>query len=190
MTVLTEFDNAILDFLQELHNGFLDSVMIFFTRLGDGGFIWILLALILLCFKKTRHCGLVMGGAMLLGLIFANGLIKNLVNRPRPCDLNDLIALLIPRPNESSFPSGHTTSSFAAAAVIFHFSRKWSIAAYFTACMIAFSRMYLYVHFPTDVLAGMLLGTFFALIALYLYRKVKWDSLSESLKQKFGKKQE
>ena len=188
MDFLTKIDNAVLDFLQQIHNDILDPIMIFFTRLGDGGFVWIVLAIILLCFKKTRKCGLVMAGAMLLGLIIVNGLIKNLVNRPRPCDLNDVIELLIPRPNESSFPSGHTTSSFAAAASIFYFYKKWSIAAYFTACMIAVSRMYLYVHYPTDVLAGALLGTLFAVIAVTIYKKVKWDSLAESLKHKFNRK--
>lgn len=188
MTFLAEIDNAVLDFLQQIDNDILDRIMVFITRLGDGGFIWILLAIILLCFRKTRKCGLVILCSMLLGLILANGLIKNLVNRPRPCDLNDVIELLIPRPDESSFPSGHTTSSFAAAASIFYFYKKWGIAAYCMAFMIAFSRMYLYVHYPTDILAGMLLGTLFAVITITIYRKVKWDSVSESLKQKIGKK--
>ena len=111
---------------------------------------------------------------MLVCLIFGNGVIKNLVARPRPFQAFDgEIVLLIPPPGEYSFPSGHTLHSFAAAVTIFLHNKKAGAAALLLAALIAFSRLYFFVHFPTDVLAGMVLGTLAALLVYALAKKVR-----------------
>lgn len=150
--------------LQEMHNAFLDPLMIGVTTLGDGGLIWILIAVILLFFKKTRNCGILMLLSMAVCFIAGNLCIKNLVHRPRPFQLDASVTLLIPAPGEYSFPSGHTMHGFTAATIVFLHNRKAGIAALLFAAVIAFSRMYLFVHFPTDILGGLLIGVTAAVI--------------------------
>ena len=132
----------ILDGIQNLRTPAADVLMPFITSFGNGGVIWIVLTVILL-----------------LDGIFCNLLLKNLVRRIRPCDINDAVRLLIPYPSDYSFPSGHTAVSFAAASALYFAGEKylWK-AALVLAAFIAFSRMYLYVHYPTDILGGALLG--------------------------------
>jgi len=117
-----------------------------------------------------------MGLALLLGLILGNGVLKNVVGRLRPYDLDPT---LIPRlaaehlPSDLSFPSGHTLASFEAATVLFLYHRKSGIAALFLAALIAFSRLYLLVHFPSDVLFGALLGVGIALVSVKIMEALK-----------------
>lgn len=157
-------DFDILYFIDKLHNPILDKIMIFITNLGNAGILWILIAIILLFFKKTRKCGILMGISMLCGVIIGNGILKHLVARQRPCWLDTSIPLLIPNPTDYSFPSGHTLASFEAAIMIFLHNKKWGSVAILGALVIAFSRMYLFVHFPTDILGGMILGTIISII--------------------------
>jgi len=185
---LIDFDLGIDNFIeQNLSNPFFDKVFTFITHLGDEGILWIVLALILLCFRKTRKVGIVMGMALIFGLIFGNITLKNIFQRPRPFDtpgaLLDGDSLLIPRPGEYSFPSGHTTSSFAAAVGIFLFNKKWGIPALVMAALIAYSRLYVYVHFPTDILGGILLGTLCAMLAYFLWTRC----LEKPLQKKWNK---
>ena len=149
----------ILDGIQNLRTPAADVLMPFITSFGNGGVIWIVLTVILLLIPKTRKTGLILGAALILDGIFCNLLLKNLVRRIRPCDINDAIRLLIPYPSDYSFPSGHTAVSFAAASALYFAGEKylWK-AALVLAAFIAFSRMYLYVHYPTDILGGALLG--------------------------------
>lgn len=150
---------AILDFIQSnLRCGILDSVMIFITGLGDSGKIWIACTILLLLIPRTRKAGLAMGIALALEIICCNVVLKPFVARIRPCDVNTAVQLLIERPLDYSFPSGHTASSFAAASALYFGSKKIWIPAAILAGLIAFSRLYLYVHYPTDVLAGALIG--------------------------------
>lgn len=157
--------------LQDLHRNWLDAAMIFITTLGDSGFIWILASLAMLCFKRTRKCGVLTLLTMGLCLIFGNLLLKNLVARPRPFMIDPSIPLLIPAPGEYSFPSGHTMHSFAAATMIFLHNKRMGIAALFLAALIAFSRMYLFVHFPTDILGGMTVGILAAVLVFAVDKK-------------------
>lgn len=150
--------------LQEMHNAFLNPLMIGVTTLGDSGLIWILIAVVLLFFKRTRNCGILMLLSMAVCFIAGNLCIKNLVQRPRPFQVDASVSLLIPPPGEYSFPSGHTMHGFTAATIIFLHNRKAGIAALLFAAVIAFSRMYLFVHFPTDILGGLIIGVAAAVI--------------------------
>lgn len=149
----------ILNWIQTLRTPLMDQVMCFITGLGNGGILWIILAIILMLIPKTRKTGIIVLAALLLDVILCNGLLKNLIARIRPCDVNTAVQLLIPRPSDFSFPSGHTAASFAAVSAL-HFSgeKKLWKAALIPAVLIAFSRLYLYVHYPTDILGGILLG--------------------------------
>lgn len=185
---LIDLDLGIDNFIQEhLSTPVLDKFFTLITHLGDAGIFWILLAVILLCFRKTRKVGIVMGLALIFGLIFGNITLKNIFQRPRPFDtpgaLLDGDSLLISRPGEFSFPSGHTTSSFAAAVGIFLFNKKWGIPALALAALIAYSRLYVYVHFPSDILGGIVLGTGCALLAYFLWTKF----MEKPLKNKWNK---
>ncbi|MFJ6958949.1 MAG: phosphatase PAP2 family protein [Ligilactobacillus ruminis] len=149
----------ILNLIQHLRTPFLDEVMRFVTSLGNFSIAWVMLALVLILIPKTRKIGLVVMVAVILDSILCNVILKNIFVRPRPCDVNTAINLLIPRPSGYSFPSGHTSASFAAvAALYFSGERKIWKAALALAILIAFSRMYLYVHYPTDVLGGIICG--------------------------------
>lgn len=156
---MLSFELSLLDLLQEhLRNAFLDAAVPVFTKLGDYGILWILLAVGLLAFPKTRRIGLAVSCALLLEVLCCNLLLKPLVARPRPYTYRDL-QLLIPPLKDYSFPSGHTAASFAAAsALFFRKSRLW-IPALTLSVLLGFTRLYLYVHFPSDVLVGALLGT-------------------------------
>lgn len=148
----------ILHLIQGLHIDWLDTVMIFLTKLGDKGIIWIALSIVLAIIPKTRRCGLTMMAAMLLSDIVGNKILKPIVARPRPCTVDTGVAMLITSPTSYSFPSGHTMNGFTAAASLFVYYKKPGTAAFILAALIAFSRMYLFVHYPTDILAGVILG--------------------------------
>lgn len=154
-----------LDLLSGLHTPWLDSIMVFITSLGDKGFLWILTALILLFIRKYRKDGILLFAALFFGFLICNVLLKNLVARERPFAAVPQI-LLIPPPQDFSFPSGHTMASFATAAVLLRADKRMGAAALILACLIAFSRMYLYVHYPTDVLGGLAVGLFSAWLAI------------------------
>lgn len=171
---IQESELSFLFALQNLHCGWLDPIMIFFTKLGDNGIVWIVIALLCMCFKKSRRCGMLMALTMLFCFALGNGVIKNLVARPRPFQvLNNSAILIIPPPSEYSFPSGHTMHGLAAAVTIILHNRKAGIAALLGAAVIAFSRMYLFVHFPTDILGGAVIGTLAALMMYALANKIK-----------------
>lgn len=150
----------LLDLIQKLRTPIGDSVMCFITSLGNAGMIWIILAIVLLLFSKTRKSGMILMTALILDMVLCNGILKNVVARVRPCYVNTAVQLLIPRPYDYSFPSGHTAASFAAVTALFFAgeNKLWK-PALVLAMLIAFSRLYLYVHYPTDILGGILVGT-------------------------------
>ena len=155
------FELEILNQLQKLHTPVLDKIMVFITNLGSAGIIWIILTVVCLIIPRTRKVGWVMAASLIVDLILCNGILKNLVARTRPCDVNKSIQLLIKRPWDYSFPSGHTAASFASVTALYLAGEKklWKMAL-ILACLIAFSRLYLYVHYPTDILGGILVGIF------------------------------
>ena len=160
---------AILDFIQTLRTPIGDFIWPAITVLGNGGIFWILLTIALLINKKTRKSGWILMAALLVDLILCNGVIKNAVARTRPYIINSSIQLLIDQPKEFSFPSGHTAVSFTAVTALFLAKEKilWKIALVL-AVLIAFSRLYLYVHFPTDILGGVIVGMIAGVIGFYL----------------------
>lgn len=164
----------ILDVLQTIHNQALDTIMCVITRLGDAGIIWILLCVVLLILPKTRKTGVVLMASLLVDLVVCNGILKPLVHRIRPFDVKTGIELLINRPTDYSFPSGHTAASFASVMALYLAGEKklW-IPTLVLAVLIAFSRLYLYVHYPTDVLGGMIIGIAAGAIGYWLVKKVQ-----------------
>ena len=164
---IQSLDNALLEWIQNnLRCNFLDVIMPLITRLGDNGLIWIIIAVIFIVLKKYRTDGVTMLLALVLCVLIGNLGLKPLVARARPFAPNPDITLLIPRPADFSFPSGHTMSSFAAATVIFCKDRRMGIWAGLLAVVIAFSRLYLYVHYPSDVLGGAIIGIILGLVAM------------------------
>ena len=149
----------ILDMIQNLRTPIGDVVVPLITRLGDAGIIWIILTVLLLIIPKTRKTGVIMMAALLVDVLLCNVLIKNLVARTRPFDVNTAVQLLVAKPRDYSFPSGHTAASFA------------SVTALYLAVLIALSRLYLYVHYPTDIIGGVVFGS----LSGYLgYKIVEW----------------
>ena len=172
------FDLPILDWIQaNLQSGLMDTIMPIITLFGEGGIFWIAWAVLLILIPKTRKIGLGMGFALILGLLVCNVTLKPLVGRPRPYDfqLSEFgvnIKLLIEAQHDFSFPSGHTIASFEAATVLLKNSKKMGIPAMIIAILVSFSRLYLYVHYPTDVLVSVVLGILFAFIGDALATKV------------------
>lgn len=172
------FDLPVLQWIsQNLWCGFLDAVMPVITLLGDAGIFWIVIALVLLCIPKYRRIGIAMGTALLMGLLLCNVTIKPLFARIRPYDYllkehSVTIQLLIPAQHDFSFPSGHTAASFEAATALALYRKKWGIAALILAALIAFSRLYLFVHYPTDVLFSVGLGVLLGWVAYRLTEAV------------------
>ena len=163
---MNDFELKLLLWVQEVFQcAVLDFLMPLVTRLGDAGIFWITVAVVLLFIPKYRKIGITMGVALVIGLLVVNCGLKSLVARIRPYDLVEGITLLIRKPDDFSFPSGHTVSSFAAAFAIFRNNKKWGRTALVVSSLIAFSRLYLYVHFPTDILGGIALGIFNGWIA-------------------------
>ena len=153
-----------LDFsiLHWIHNTLtcpaLDFIMPKITMLGNGSIIWLLASSGLLCTRKYRKQGLLLLGGLAVGVLVGNVFLKHLIARPRPCWLEPGIKLLIANPADYSFPSGHTLSSVIGATILAKTDRRLGYVAIPLSALIAFSRLYLYVHFPSDVLAGAALG--------------------------------
>lgn len=170
---IQQIDDAILQLIQQFcRTPFGDKAAVAVSLLGNAGLIWIVCAAVLLILPKQRKSGAVMALALLFCLLIGNCGLKLLVARPRPCDVDPSVLLLIPRPGEFSFPSGHSMSSFAAATALFFYHKKWGIGALALAGLIALSRLYLYVHYPTDVLAGALIGVGLAFLSRYLVKRL------------------
>lgn len=150
---------AILNWIQaNLRNPVCDKLIPMISALNNNGEIWILLAVILVLFRKHRKAGFSVAGGLLLNVVICNMWLKPLIDRVRPCIINTAVELLVECPASGAFPSGHTASSFAAVGALWAMkSPFWKPAAVFAA-LIALSRLYLYVHWPTDVLGGVILG--------------------------------
>ena len=174
------FDLPILDWIAaNMRNPILDAAMPIITLLGDAGIFWIVVSVLLMFTKKYRKLGLGMAFAMVMGLLVCNVYLKPTIARIRPYDFQEqylgvVIELLIDKQHDFAFPSGHTIASFEACTVLLLGSKKLGIPATILAILIAFSRLYLYVHYPTDVIASIVLGTIFGIIGYFLAQKIKF----------------
>ena len=172
-----DWEFPFLYWLQSIHNPVLDAIMTFITKLGDDGLFWIGIGIVCLVLKKHRRAGLQVLLTMLVTFIVGNLILKNLFHRARPFNCTgvefDMANLLIPEPGEYSFPSGHTMNGFAAAFALFFNNKKLGIPALVLAGLIAFSRMYHFVHFPTDILAGFCVGFGAAIMMNFIFDKVQ-----------------
>ena len=166
------FEINILYWIREhLTCPFLDGILPPISALSAHGEIWILLALVLMAIPKTRRVGVTVGVTLILCLCIGNLTLKPLIARVRPYDMVD-VPLLVEKLSDFSFPSGHTLASVGAATVLTLYHRRWGAAALTLAAVIAFSRLYLFVHYPTDVVAGALLGVALAFLARYIVCRV------------------
>ena len=178
--MIQSFDTSVLEFIQNTFKcSFLDPIMAFFSYIGEMGLFWIAVGIVFIIFKKTRSMGVMMLVAMAIGFLVGEIGIKNLINRPRPfmvnidysarpSELNPDFGLNIAIPSGSSFPSGHSCSSLVLALLI------------------VFSRLYNYVHYPSDVLCGMLLGVICAVVVVLVFKKTGLDNRLSPQKVKEG----
>ena len=170
------FDFMVLDWIQEhLRCGFLDFIMVPITHLGKSGIFFIICAVVMLFFPKWRKTGWSIGVALLLGLIVCNIIVKPLVARVRPYNsdlLTKPIELLTAPETDFSFPSGHTIAAFEFATAFAIRKKNWAVPVYVLAFLIAFSRLYLYMHYPTDVLVSIVFGAIFGLLGVIIVDKV------------------
>ena len=158
----------------------LDSFFLGLTKIaGSYGQLWVIVAALLLIFKKTRKAGVSVLIAYLAVFLIGQLALKNLFSRPRPCQIDEAFALLVARPSSSSFPSTHSAWAFGTATAIFMQHRKMGVAAYVVAALIGFSRLYMFLHFPTDVLFGMVLGIALGVLA-HRITMVLWKKISRS----------
>ena len=171
---LMQSDGNILLYIQEhMRTPVLTPLVVFITTLGNAGLIWVLASLLLLIPKKTRRIGCISILALLGSLLVNNLLLKNLVHRTRPYELVQGLEVLVRKPVDFSFPSGHTGSSFASGLVLFkNLPRPAGAAALVLAGLIRLSRLYVGVHYPSDVLVGMINGIWISFAAEWIYQKI------------------
>jgi len=168
---LLSLDHQILDFLSKgARSDLLDLTMPEITILGNFGVIWVIAAVILLFIKNHRKHGLCLMVALALCTAVILSL-KPLVGRIRPCDIMPVAELLIPHPSGYSFPSGHTLTAFCSAVVLYAANRKIGGIAFLLAALIGFSRIYLYVHYPSDVLGGIMIGSLLGVLCVEFFNK-------------------
>ena len=175
MEILSQLDSNILLWIQEyVRNDFFTPFWKFITFLGDDGWFWLTTAVLMLCFKKTRKTGIVALCSIAFCFIICNLWLKNYVARPRPYTMIPELTILIEPVKSFSFPSGHTANSFAIAMTYCRMlPKKYGIAAMILAGLIGFSRLYLGVHYPSDVLGGILVAWICSMIVYYIYDKHK-----------------
>lgn len=167
----------ILYALQGIRTELLDKIVLFLTNFnGSNGEIWLALGAILLIFKKTRKMGFAVLLSYGLTWVICQDVIKDIVCRARPCHIDESVELLIKRPTSYSCPSTHSALAMAMATSVFSYNKKFGIGAIIVALTVGFCRMYLFVHFPSDVLLGFIVGTISAIICVklinYIYQKI------------------
>lgn len=170
---LLKLDGDILLWIQDnLRAGWLDPIMKFITYLANGGALWIGICVLLLILKKTRTTGLVCSCSLAATFLINNIILKNIIARTRPYEVVEGLNRIIGAQSDYSFPSGHSGASFAVAVVMFmEMPKKYGVPALIMATLIALSRLYVGVHYPSDVIAGILTGTLYAVITVTIYRK-------------------
>lgn len=157
---------GVLGWFDSIHGSILDPLMVGISYSATSGLIWFVLGFLMTCSQRWRRCGVSVIAAVVLAYVVVDVILKPLVCRERPFDMTDF-DLLIAAPDTWSFPSGHTASAFAGATAILIHSRRWGCVAIVYAILVGMSRMYLCVHWPTDVVAGALVGIAVAVLAVW-----------------------
>lgn len=179
---ITNIDFSILYWIQEnMRTDWLDAVCAFLSWAFQLGIPWLVLGAVLFCFKKTRAAGVMLVAAVVVTFFFNEIALKNVVDRVRPCNIDTSIPLAIKQPDSFSFPSGHTSSAFTAVGVLLFRHKKAGIPLMLFAVFMGFSRMYLFVHFPSDVLAGAAFGLLMAWVVVLIFRELKYDEKLSNL---------
>ena len=177
MEAIQNFDISVLNWIQAtLRCGFLDNFVVILNYIMTSGILWIALGIVLLFFRKTRAAGVTLLIALAFAFLFGDVLLKHVVSRPRPFTVNTDIVLLMKEPTGSSFPSTHSGLAAASTTVLLAKKRTLGVIALVLAVCIAFSRLYLYFHYPTDVLCGLLLGVLCGMLALWIAKKANFDN--------------
>ncbi|MCD8073951.1 MAG: phosphatase PAP2 family protein [Lachnospiraceae bacterium] len=167
-------ENILLFIQNNIRNPILDPVFKTITHLGDGGIFWIILTVFLLCFRKTRRAGVYSACALLGSLLVNNLILKNLVNRTRPYEVIDGLVCLVSPAKDASFPSGHTGASFASAVAVYRqLPKRYGVLLLILAVLIAFSRLYVGIHYPTDVLGGLVTGIALGMLTNLVGEKIR-----------------
>lgn len=157
---------SVLEWFDSIHGSVLDPLMVGITYSATSGLIWFVLGFLMTCSRRWRRCGVSVIVAVILAYIVVDVILKPLVCRERPFDVADF-DLLVAAPDTWSFPSGHMASAFAGATAILIHNRRWGAVAMAYASLVGLSRVYLCVHWPTDVIAGALVGIALALLAVW-----------------------
>lgn len=181
-----EIDRDILLYVQDhWRTGILDGFFKAITHLGDAGIFWILLSVVLICFKKTRKAGFFSAGALVGSVVLNNMILKNVIGRVRPYELIPELKLIIERAKDASFPSGHTAASFASCiAIVPNVKKRYGIPLIIMACLIAFSRVYVGIHYPSDILGGFVSGLFLGTLANVIgNRLISWWGNRNALRE-------
>ena len=166
-------DEQILLFIQEnIRNPILSRIFVPLTIIGNSGVFLVVVGIIMCIIKKTRRIGMVFLASIVIGFIINDIVIKNIVRRIRPFEAISALEILVKAPKSFSFPSGHTASFFAAATSLFYNSRRNAFVSLVIATAMGFSRMYVGVHYPSDVLAGMVVGVTSGAASIYLYKRL------------------
>ena len=194
---LLTFDLAVFRWIQTIQTPVLTEIMRVVSLVGTKGAIFFLLGFVLLIWRKTRKVGVAVLGALAITTVCNSVIVKELLARPRPfqLDYNWWTAVyhypgFVEQPDSFSFPSGHTAAAFAAATAVFAQSRKGGVLLTLFGCLMAFSRVYLEVHYCTDVLFGALFGFFYALIAVAIvkhYYPLVYPRVEEACRAVFKK---
>ena len=186
MHFIQNIDINILYFIQNnIQNKFLNPIMIFLTSLGNLGFIWIAISILLIISKKYRKIGLLTLAVLIVNTLLGEGLLKHIIERSRPFSTYENLHIMIPKPSSYSMPSGHTSVSFAVAFMLAYYFKNIRVYIYSLASLIAFSRLYLLVHYPSDVLTGALLGYLSFLIVIKSYEFIQKSKIKNRSKKVF-----
>ncbi len=187
MDAILEWDASILLWIQEnMRTDLMTTIMKAITRLGDAGSLWVVLSIVLLVINKTRKVGAASAVSLILTFVVVNVGIKNLVARTRPYEVIDGLVSLVGKQSDFSFPSGHSAHAFAVGVVILiMMPRKIGVPIFVISVLMAFSRLYVGVHYPTDVIAGAFLGTLMALVGVYVVNKIcdKWHERNKLIEE-------
>lgn len=187
MNTILEWDAAVLLWIQDnMRTELMTIIMKSITRLGDNGCLWIALAIVLLVMGKTRRIGITSAVALIITFLTVNLGIKNIVARVRPYEVIDGLTNLVEKQHDFSFPSGHAAHAFAVGVVIFiMMPKKIGVPVLIISILMAYSRLYIGVHYPTDVIAGAIIGTVIAFFSIFIVNKIseKWAKRTKELEE-------